>query len=68
MLVRLLDNSQKQYWELKSDNMDVVLFFKMGKFYELFDSDADVFIHFFTSLPFIVMLICCLSMYYDVMV
>jgi len=22
--------------------MDVVLFFKMGKFYELFDDDADV--------------------------
>lgn len=33
---------QRQFWELKSRNMDVVLCFKMGKFYELFDEDADV--------------------------
>lgn len=31
-----------QWWELKSDNMDIVLFFKVGKFYELFHMDADV--------------------------
>lgn len=33
---------QKQWWELKSQYYDVVLFFKMGKFYELFHMDADV--------------------------
>ena len=31
---------QRQWWELKSDNFDTVLFFKMGKFYELFHMDA----------------------------
>lgn len=33
---------QKQYWEIKSRNYDLVLFFKVGKFYELFDEDAHV--------------------------
>jgi len=33
---------QKQYWEIKQYNWDVVLFFKVGKFYELFDFDAHV--------------------------
>ena len=33
---------QKQWWELKSKHFDVVLFFKMGKFYELFHMDADI--------------------------
>ncbi|ETN02954.1 hypothetical protein PPTG_16016 [Phytophthora nicotianae INRA-310] len=31
-----------QWWEVKSQNMDTVLFFKVGKFYELFHMDADV--------------------------
>ncbi|TDH64825.1 uncharacterized protein CCR75_009187 [Bremia lactucae] len=31
-----------QWWEVKSKNMDTVLFFKVGKFYELFHMDADV--------------------------
>ena len=31
---------QHQWWKLKSDNFDTVLFFKMGKFYELFHMDA----------------------------
>ena len=31
---------QCQWWKLKSDNFDTVLFFKMGKFYELFHMDA----------------------------
>ena len=31
-----------QWWKLKADNMDTVLFFKVGKFYELFHMDADV--------------------------
>ena len=31
---------QRQWWELMSENFDTVLFFKMGKFYELFHMDA----------------------------
>ena len=34
--------AQRQWWELKSSHYDVILFFKMGKFYELFHMDADV--------------------------
>ncbi|XP_037881216.1 probable DNA mismatch repair protein Msh6 [Glossina fuscipes] len=32
----------RQWWILKSDNYDCVLFFKVGKFYELYHMDADV--------------------------
>lgn len=31
-----------QWWQFKSNNMDTVLFFKVGKFYELFHMDADI--------------------------
>ncbi|OWZ24860.1 DNA mismatch repair protein [Phytophthora megakarya] len=31
-----------QWWEVKAQNMDTVLFFKVGKFYELFHMDADI--------------------------
>ena len=34
--------AQKQWWQLKAQYFDVVLFFKMGKFYELFHMDADI--------------------------
>jgi len=34
--------AQAQYWRIKQQNQDVVLFFKVGKFYELFDEDAHV--------------------------
>ncbi|KAH9287602.1 hypothetical protein KI387_031719, partial [Taxus chinensis] len=34
--------SQKQYWITKSQYMDVILFFKVGKFYELYEVDAEV--------------------------
>ena len=34
--------AQRQWWELKSQYYNVVLFFKMGKFYELFHMDADI--------------------------
>ena len=34
--------AQRQWWVLKADYFDVILFFKMGKFYELFHMDADV--------------------------
>ncbi|OMJ22240.1 DNA mismatch repair protein msh6 [Smittium culicis] len=33
---------EKQYWEIKSKNWDTVVFFKKGKFYELFENDADI--------------------------
>lgn len=29
-----------QYWQVKSENFDKVIFFKLGKFYELFYEDA----------------------------
>ena len=32
--------AQHQGWKLKSENFDTVLFFKLGKFYELFHMDA----------------------------
>ncbi|KAI9908695.1 hypothetical protein PsorP6_004096 [Peronosclerospora sorghi] len=31
-----------QWWEVKARNMDTVIFFKVGKFYELFHMDADI--------------------------
>lgn len=31
---------QQQYWDIKKNYNDVVIFFKMGKFYELFEEDA----------------------------
>ncbi|KAH7287690.1 hypothetical protein KP509_32G069600 [Ceratopteris richardii] len=34
--------SQKQYWSVKSQYMDTVLFFKVGKFYELYELDAEI--------------------------
>ncbi|KAJ6362515.1 hypothetical protein OIU78_002839 [Salix suchowensis] len=34
--------SQKQYWTVKSQYMDVLLFFKVGKFYELYELDAEI--------------------------
>eukprot|EP00960_Hanusia_phi_P046930 758113-Hanusia_phi.AAC.7 len=33
---------EKQFWDIKRENFDVVLFFKKGKFYEMFEGDADV--------------------------
>ncbi|KAI1725645.1 mutS domain V domain-containing protein [Ditylenchus destructor] len=32
--------AQKQWWDIKSKNYDTVLFFKVGKFYELYHWDA----------------------------
>ncbi|KAI5057624.1 hypothetical protein GOP47_0027639 [Adiantum capillus-veneris] len=34
--------SQKQYWTVKRQYMDTVLFFKVGKFYELYELDAEI--------------------------
>ena len=32
----------KQWWTIKSDHYDLILFFKVGKFYELYHMDAEV--------------------------
>lgn len=37
-----LSPMMKQYWELKSQNPEALLFFRLGDFYELFDEDAHV--------------------------
>ncbi|XP_055546484.1 probable DNA mismatch repair protein Msh6 [Wyeomyia smithii] len=37
-----LTPAMRQWWELKSRHMDCVLFFKVGKFYELYHMDATV--------------------------
>lgn len=37
-----LTPGMRQWWDLKSDNNDSVLFFKVGKFYELYHWDADI--------------------------
>ena len=31
---------EKQYWEIKCKNYDTIVFFRKGKFYELFENDA----------------------------
>ncbi|KAJ2083299.1 DNA mismatch repair protein msh6 [Coemansia sp. RSA 988] len=33
---------ERQYWEIKSQQWDTVVFFKKGKFYELYEKDATV--------------------------
>ncbi|KAK9253506.1 muts domain V-domain-containing protein [Lipomyces tetrasporus] len=33
---------ETQYWEVKSKMFDTVVFFKKGKFYELYENDADI--------------------------
>src|SRR3954469_20038957 len=33
---------EKQFWEIKSLHWDTVVFFKKGKFYELYEKDADI--------------------------
>ncbi|KAH9623043.1 hypothetical protein KSS87_003545 [Heliosperma pusillum] len=38
--LKSLTGGQRQWWEFKSKHMDKVMFFKMGKFYELFEMDA----------------------------
>ncbi len=38
--IKTLTPALKQWWELKSTNFDVLFFFKVGKFYELYHQDA----------------------------
>ena len=33
---------EQQYWKIKAVNWDCIVFFKKGKFYELYESDADI--------------------------
>ncbi|KAG0213342.1 DNA mismatch repair protein msh6 [Mortierella sp. GBA30] len=33
---------EKQFWTIKGKNFDSVVFFKKGKFYELYENDADI--------------------------
>ncbi|KAM1058270.1 hypothetical protein EV2_032353 [Malus domestica] len=40
--LKSLSGGQRQWWEFKSKHMDKVIFFKMGKFYELFEMDAHI--------------------------
>ncbi|XP_052182487.1 DNA mismatch repair protein MSH7 [Diospyros lotus] len=40
--VKKMSASQRQYWNVKSQYMDIVLFFKVGKFYELYELDAEI--------------------------
>ncbi|KAF5741530.1 DNA mismatch repair protein MSH6 [Tripterygium wilfordii] len=40
--LKKLSGGQRQWWDFKSKHMDKVLFFKMGKFYELFEMDAHI--------------------------
>ncbi|CAK9152913.1 unnamed protein product [Ilex paraguariensis] len=40
--LKRLTGGQRQWWEFKAKHMDKVLFFKMGKFYELFEMDAHI--------------------------
>ena len=35
-----LSNFERQYWEIKKKFMDTIVFFKKGKFYELYEDDA----------------------------
>ncbi|KAL7093523.1 hypothetical protein ACP275_11G045500 [Erythranthe tilingii] len=40
--LRKMSASQRQYWDVKRQYMDVVVFFKVGKFYELYELDAEI--------------------------
>ncbi|XP_021903258.1 DNA mismatch repair protein MSH7 isoform X2 [Carica papaya] len=40
--LKKMSASQRQYWTVKCQYMDVVLFFKVGKFYELYELDAEI--------------------------
>ncbi len=35
-----LTPARRQYWEIKANNFDKLILFKLGKFYELFEEDA----------------------------
>ena len=39
-MVGVVCKAMRQWWEIKSKHFDCVLFFKVGKFYELYHMDA----------------------------
>ncbi|KAK2645736.1 hypothetical protein Ddye_020931 [Dipteronia dyeriana] len=41
-VLKKMSASQKQYWTVKCQYMDVLIFFKVGKFYELYEIDAEI--------------------------
>ncbi|PIA65096.1 hypothetical protein AQUCO_00100524v1 [Aquilegia coerulea] len=41
-VLKKMSACQKQYWSVKCQYMDVVIFFKVGKFYELYELDAEI--------------------------
>ncbi|XP_024516949.1 DNA mismatch repair protein MSH7 isoform X1 [Selaginella moellendorffii] len=41
-VLKKMSASQRQYWTTKCHYMDIVLFFKVGKFYELYELDAEI--------------------------
>jgi len=40
--MKKLTSMVRQYWEIKKDKMDTILLFKKGKFYEMYEEDADI--------------------------
>ena len=44
-----LTHASKQWWKIKAQYADCVLFFKVGKFYELFHMDADIGVKYLSS-------------------
>ncbi|WUR02643.1 DNA mismatch repair protein MSH6 [Vairimorpha necatrix] len=40
--LQTLSPFERQFWSIKKDYFDTVVFFKKGKFYELYENDADI--------------------------
>ncbi|CCW66969.1 unnamed protein product [Phytomonas sp. Hart1] len=40
--LNVMGNMERQYWEIKMKHFNIIIFFKKGKFYELYDNDAVV--------------------------
>lgn len=40
--LRKLSDFERQFWEIKAAHFNQVVFFKKGKFYELYENDADI--------------------------
>jgi DNA mismatch repair protein MSH6 len=51
--LRIWLDSQKQYWSVKKQYRDVIVFFKVGKFYELYEGALTLLVH------CLMMLACC---------
>eukprot|EP00727_Mastigamoeba_balamuthi_P004731 m51a1_g14256 putative dna mismatch repair protein msh6 (1263) ;mRNA; f:277351-288130 len=37
-----MTNFDRQFWQIKSSHFDTIVFFRKGKFYELYESDAEI--------------------------